>query len=123
MQVVRTVIWVLLLVALAVFTYANWIPVSVRIWDNLLVDTMLPAIVVLSFVIGFVPLWLYHRAAKWQLHRRIASLEAAARAAAVTAAQVTPVADPVPPVAPADQLAPEPSPAPAPITPPGAPLP
>ena len=123
MQVVRTVIWVLLLVALAVFTYANWIPVSVRIWDNLLVDTMLPAIVVLSFVIGFVPLWLYHRAAKWQLHRRIASLEAAARATAITAAQVTPVADPVLPVAPADQLAPEPSPSPASITPPGAPLP
>jgi lipopolysaccharide assembly protein A len=62
MQIVRTVIWVLLLVALAIFTYANWIPVSVRIWDNLLLDTMLPAIVVVSFAIGFVPTWLYHRA-------------------------------------------------------------
>ncbi len=90
MQIVRTVLWVLLLVALAIFTYANWIPVSVRIWDNLLVDTMLPAIVVLSFLIGFVPLWLYHRAAKWQYKRRIAALELAARSAA------TP---PTPPVA------------------------
>ena len=124
MQVVRTVIWVLLLVALAIFTYANWIPVSVRIWDNLLVDTMLPAIVVLSFVIGFVPLWLYHRAAKWQLHRRIAALEAAARTAAAIPAQITSVAETVTPdveagettIAPASELAPTP----APVTQPGA---
>jgi putative membrane protein len=85
MQIVRTVLWVLLLVALAIFTYANWNPVTVRIWDNLLVDTMLPAIVVVSFLIGFVPLWLYHRAAKWQFNRRIAALELAARTAATPA--------------------------------------
>lgn len=92
MQIIRTVIWVLLLVALLVFSYANWQPISVRIWDNLLVDTMLPAIVVVSFLIGFVPMWLFHRAAKWQFNRRIAALENAARTAAAT-----PVAAPSPP--------------------------
>ena len=84
MQIVRTVIWVLLLVALAIFSYANWLPVSVRIWDNLLVDTMLPAIVVVSFLIGFLPMYLYHRGSKWQANRRIAALENAARTAAAT---------------------------------------
>lgn len=108
MQIIRTVIWVLLLVALAIFSYANWIPVSVRIWDKLLVDTMLPAIVIVSFLIGFVPMWLYHRAAKWQANRRIAALESAARTAAVTPVQQRPVdADPV--VA-EPELAPEPAP-------------
>ena len=92
MQTVRTVLWVLLLVALAIFTYANWIPVSVRIWDNLLLDTMLPAIVILSFLIGFVPMWMYHRAAKWQLNRRIAALEVAARSSAPAAPALEPVA-------------------------------
>jgi hypothetical protein len=94
MQIVRTVIWVLLLVALAIFTYANWQPVTVRIWDNLLLDTMLPAIVVVSFLIGFLPMWLYHRAAKWQFNRRVAALEAAARSAAVPAPVVEVAADP-----------------------------
>lgn len=94
MQIVRTVIWVLLLVALAIFTYANWSPVSVRIWDNLLVDTMLPAIVVLAFAIGFVPMWMYHRAAKWQFNRRIAALEAAARSVAPPTPAVTAPAEP-----------------------------
>jgi len=113
MQVVRTVIWVLLLVALAIFTYANWEPVTVRIWDNLLVDTVLPAIVVMSFLIGFVPMWLYHRAAKWQLNRRIAALEVASRTAAATPVQQPPVVE--------ETLVVEPAPSPA--SHPGAPLP
>jgi len=85
MQILRTIIWVLLLVALAIFAWANWEPtVTVRIWEGLLVDTKIPAIVIFSFAIGFVPMWLYHRASKWQLRRKIASLEVAARTAAET---------------------------------------
>ena len=85
MQIVRTIIWVLLLVALLLFSVVNWEPiVTVRIWENLVIDTKIPAIVIVSFLIGFLPMWLYHRAAKWQLKRRIASLESAARTAAAT---------------------------------------
>lgn len=83
MQIVRTIVWVLLLVALLAFSVANWEPVvTVRIWENLVVDTRLPAIVVISFLLGFVPLWLLHRASLWQARRRINALETAARAAA-----------------------------------------
>lgn len=84
MQIVRTIIWVLLLVALLLFSIANWTDVTVRIWQNLVVDTKIPAIVIVSFAIGFVPMWLYHRASKWQANRKIASLEAAARTASAT---------------------------------------
>ncbi|MWV28295.1 LapA family protein [Aurantiacibacter rhizosphaerae] len=85
MQIVRTVIWVLLLVGLLLFSIANWDPtVTVRIWQGIVVDTKIPAIVIVSFAIGFVPMWLYHRASKWRLQRKIQSLENAARTAAVT---------------------------------------
>ena len=85
MQIVRTVIWVLLLVGLLLFSVANWDPtVTVKIWEGIVVDTKIPAIVIVSFLIGFVPMWLYHRASKWRLQRKIASLENAARTAAVT---------------------------------------
>lgn len=88
MQILRTIIWVLLLVALLLFSIANWDPtVTVRIWQGLVVDTKIPAIVIVSFLIGFVPMWLYHRADKWRLKRKIASLENAARTA-----QATPIA-------------------------------
>ena len=88
MQIVRTAIWVLLLVALLLFSIANWDPtVTVTIWDGIVVDTKIPAIVIVSFLIGFVPMWLYHRGSKWKANRKIASLENAARSA-----QATPVA-------------------------------
>ena len=94
MRIIRTIIWVLLLVALAVFAIANWGPtVTVRIWQGLVLDTKVPLIVLASFAIGFVPMWLYHRAAKWQLNRRIAGLEATARATAAAVAQAPVAAD------------------------------
>lgn len=84
MQIVRVTIWVLLLVGLLLFSIFNWSDVTVRIWENIVVDTKLPAIVIVSFAIGFVPMWLYYRGSKWQASRKIASLENAARTAAAT---------------------------------------
>ncbi len=102
MQIVRTVIWVLLLVGLLLFSVANWDPtVTVQIWEGIVVDTKIPAIVIVSFLIGFLPMWLYHRASKWAAKRKIASLENAARTAAAT------------PVAQGSEAAAEPAPTPA----------
>ncbi|MGB3794864.1 MAG: LapA family protein [Alteraurantiacibacter sp.] len=85
MQIVRTVVWVLLLVGLLLFSIANWDPtVTVRIWQGIVVDTKIPAIVIVSFAIGFIPMWLYHRASKWRLQRKVQSLENAARTTAAT---------------------------------------
>ena len=92
MKIVRTIVWVLLLVALLIFSVNNWEPgVTVKIWDNLVVDTKLPAVVVLSFLIGLIPMWMVHRASRWNADRRIASLESAARASAMAAAAPPPV--------------------------------
>jgi len=76
MRIVRTVIWVVLLVALILFTVTNWTPVTVRIWEGLLWETKLPALVILSFILGWLPTWLVHLAGKWRLKRRISALEA-----------------------------------------------
>ena len=78
MQIVRTVLWVLLAVALALFAVANWRPVEVSIWDDLVLETKLPVLVIAAFLLGLVPMWLAHRVALWRLRRRVASAEAAA---------------------------------------------
>lgn len=99
MKIVRTIVWVLLLVALLIFSVNNWEPgVTVKIWDNLVVDTKIPALVVIAFLIGLVPMWLLHRASRWNYDRRIASLESAARASAMAPAAPPPVraAEPLP---------------------------
>jgi len=101
MQIVRTIIWVLLLVALLLFSITNWDPtVTVRIWQGIVVDTKIPAIVIVSFLIGFVPMWLFYRAARWQSRRKIQSLENAARTAAATPIQAEPAPAPAPAQAP-----------------------
>lgn len=84
MQIVRTVLWVLLLMALMVFSFFNWKPVEVTIWDNLILETKVPALVIVSFLLGMIPTWLLHRGTKWRLSRRIKTLENAVKATATS---------------------------------------
>lgn len=83
MQIVRTILWVLLAVALLAFSIFNWETVEVTLWENLVLETKVPALVIISFALGLVPMWAYHRSVKWSLNRRVRSLEQAARSNAL----------------------------------------
>jgi len=69
--IVRTIIWVLLTAVLVVFSMANWNPITVTIWPGQVLDTKLPVLILVSFLIGSVPLWIALRAARWSLKRRL----------------------------------------------------
>jgi hypothetical protein len=98
MQIVRTIVWVLLLVVLLAFSFFNWRPVEVTIWNNLVLETKIPALVVVSFLLGLVPMWLIHRGSKWRLQRRIGGLESALRSAVPPApVAATPAVEPIAP--------------------------
>lgn len=79
MQFIKTLFWVILAIILVVFAVNNWSPTSVLIWEDVRIDTKLPVLVIGAFILGFLPLWLIHRASKWRLNRRIKTLEAAVR--------------------------------------------
>ena len=96
MKIVRTIVWVLLLVALLIFSAFNWKPVEVKIWEGLILETKIPALVIVSFLLGLVPMWLLSRAQKFALNRRISSLETAARSAATTPIAAAPAPAPAP---------------------------
>lgn len=98
MQIIRTLVWVLILVILLVFTAFNWRPVEVTIWTNTVLETKIPALAITAFLLGLVPMWLIHRGTKWRLERRIAALESAARVGSRSRAPTQP--DAVTPVAP-----------------------
>ena len=102
MQIIRTIVWVILLIGLLLFSINNWQDVEVKIWEGLIFQTKLPALVVLSFLLGLVPMWLLHKGASWRWNRRIGTLENSVRAASTT----TPVAVPV--TAHPDAVSPEP---------------
>ncbi len=109
MKIVRTIVWVLLLVALLIFSINNWNPIEVKIWEGLVLETKIPALVVVAFLIGLVPMWLLYRATSWNYERRLSSLESAARASAM--AQAAPPS-PAPDAGPAPAPAPTPQPLP-----------
>lgn len=90
MQFVRTLFWVLILAALLIFTAFNWKPVEVQIWTNLVLETKIPALVIVAFLLGLVPTWLLHRGTKWRLNRRISALETSTRAAATRPVEPSP---------------------------------
>ena len=121
MQIVRTIFWVLILVLLLVFTAFNWKPVEVKLWENMIVETKVPALVIVAFLLGLIPTWLIHRGTKWRLQRRISQLESAARTTAASrtvadpaqAAPTTPPDEPTPAPTPGAPVRPEPSGEPA----------
>jgi lipopolysaccharide assembly protein A len=75
MRFLKTLIWVTVIVGLIVFAINNWVPVSVRLWGGLRLDTKLPALVIAALLAGFFPLYFVHRAQIWRMRRRIMSLE------------------------------------------------
>lgn len=83
MQIIRTVIWVLVLVALGLFTLNNWQPVEVKLWEGIILETKLPALVIVSFLMGFLPMWLLHKGVRWQLNRRIGLMENTVKASSM----------------------------------------
>ncbi|MBS0476954.1 MAG: DUF1049 domain-containing protein [Proteobacteria bacterium] len=84
MQIIRTIVWVLVLIALLLFSLNNWQTVSIKIWEGLILDTKLPVLVIASFLLGLLPMWLLHKGVKWRFNRRINALENSVRAATVS---------------------------------------
>ena len=86
MSFLKTLFWVIFLVGFTVFAINNWQPVSVKLWGGLWLDSKLPALLGLSFLIGFAPLFIWHKMQGYRLKRRIATLEGSRPMSSINAA-------------------------------------
>lgn len=75
MQFLKTLLWVTVIIATILFAINNWVPVSVKLWGGMLLDTKLPMLVIVSFIAGYLPLYLIYKASSWRLKRKILTLE------------------------------------------------
>ena len=75
MQFLKTLLWVLLAVAVALFASRNWFPVTLNLWGDIQADIKLPALLLLLFLAGFLPTWLTMRAKLWTQTRRLEAME------------------------------------------------
>jgi hypothetical protein len=72
MQFLKTLMWVVLAAAIILFASANWDRLAtIDLWGGLQVDVKLPVLVVLAFLLGFLPTLLVYRARLWALKRRL----------------------------------------------------
>ena len=71
MQFLKTLFWVLLAVFIALFASRNWTDVTLNLWGNIQVDIKIPVLMALMFLLGFLPVFLVHRARLWTLKRRL----------------------------------------------------
>lgn len=77
MQFLRTAFWVVLAVAVALFCKANFLPVKVKLWGDLVMETKLPVLMIGAFLLGAVPFWIMSRATRWRMRKRLDSMERA----------------------------------------------
>lgn len=80
MQLIRTLLLLIVTIALVAFVAINWHTVPLNLWplqDGNYVHFEWPVgfIVLVSVALGFLPMWLLHKGARWRLNRRIAFLE------------------------------------------------
>ncbi|QDZ07310.1 hypothetical protein FPZ24_07315 [Sphingomonas panacisoli] len=109
MQFLKILLWVLLAFVAAIFTFGNWTWVTINLWGGLVAEVNLPFLMLLTFLAGWLPTYLYLRTQRWRLAQRLNTAERV-----IADLKPTPVilaADPVPtpvtppvPLPPADKL-------------------
>jgi lipopolysaccharide assembly protein A len=75
MNFLRTLFWVVVAVSLAIFANRNWTDVTVNLWGNIQADVKLPFLLLITFLVGFLPPFLILRGRIWGLKRKLAIAE------------------------------------------------
>jgi uncharacterized integral membrane protein len=75
MQFLKTLFWVLIAVVVVLFASRNWSDVTLNLWGDIQADIKLPVLLLIFFVLGFLPTWLTMRARTWSHRRRIEAIE------------------------------------------------
>lgn len=75
MRFLSTLFWVLLAVITVLFASRNWNDVTLSLWGDLQADVKIPILLLIVFLLGFLPTWVVHRARLWSHRRRIEALE------------------------------------------------
>ena len=97
MQMIRTLLLLLIAIALTAFVAINWDVVPVRFWpagagEYLKFDWPVGFVALFFFCLGMLPMWLIHKGAAWRLKRRIGNLENSLKANTVEPAPAFPTA-------------------------------
>jgi uncharacterized integral membrane protein len=83
MKFLKTLFWVLVAVVVALFASRNWTSVTLNLWGDIQADVKIPVLLLIFFLLGFLPTWSLMRTRLWSHRRRIAALEKSNSAASL----------------------------------------
>ena len=73
MRFLKTLAWIVAAVLVTLFAARNWRDVTIDLWGNLQADVKIPVLLLLLFLIGWLPTLRVYRARLWRAHNRIAT--------------------------------------------------
>jgi uncharacterized integral membrane protein len=88
MQFLKTLFWVLVAVVVVLFSVRNWTSVPINLWGDIQADIKIPILLLIVFLLGFLPTWLLMRTRIWSHRRKVDALERS-RVSAAAAGPVT----------------------------------
>ena len=62
---------VIVAVLATLFAAKNWRDVTIDLWGNLEADIKIPILILLVFLVGFLPTWLIYRTKLWRVKNRV----------------------------------------------------
>lgn len=75
MDFLKTLFWVVISALVVIMSINNWTPVTLDLWSGLQADVKLPVLLMVIFLIGFLPTMIYYRTKQWRLMRRLDTME------------------------------------------------
>ena len=69
MRFLRLLLWLFLALLAALFLGRNWTDVTVDLWGNLQADVKLPLLLIVAFLIGWLPCSVLWRTRLWRMKR------------------------------------------------------
>ncbi len=75
MHFLKTLFWVLVAVLVVLFASRNWTDVTLNLWADIQADVKIPVLLLIIFLLGFLPTWLVMRTRLWSHRRRLEALE------------------------------------------------
>lgn len=71
MRFLKILFWLLVAVVVTMFAMQNWRDVTIDLWGNLQADIKIPILLLLVFLIGFLPVWMIYRTKLWRLNNKV----------------------------------------------------
>ncbi len=75
MNFLKTLFWVVVAASLAIFATRNWNDVTLTLWGSIQAEVKLPFLLIVTFLLGFVPPYFVMRGRVWRLKRKLAIAE------------------------------------------------